>query len=176
MAGSAAEVLGRAALTGNLLSSRPRAEAWNEPKPLAAAQAGAPPRVLSGTYPWQGKPFWQVNAPCGHRPAGQPAPHCPYLAALARMDAVVEARRLVPAHAALHVEAAARGPVTARLQLVQQRGWGGAPGEVCRHTTGRFTFCRPSPFSLTQPWLSHLRAVCHAGQPLRPVSLSGMWG
>lgn len=44
----------------------------------------------------------------------------PYLASLTSVNAVVEARRLVPAHPTLHIEAATRGPVTAHLQLVQQ--------------------------------------------------------
>lgn len=47
--------------------------------------------VFSGSY------LKQVN----------PVPLSPYLAPLARVDPVVEARSLVPAHPTLHVEAAA---------------------------------------------------------------------
>lgn len=47
--------------------------------------------VFSGSY------LKQVN----------PVPLSPYLAPLARVDPVVEARGLVPAHPTLHVEAAA---------------------------------------------------------------------
>lgn len=110
-------------------------------------------------------------------PASQHS-HCAYLAALARMDAVVEARRLVPAHAALHVEAAARGPVTACLQLVQQRGWGGAPGEVCRHTTRALHLLLPEPEFLTHTALARPFKSCVPRGPtfLRPVSLYGTWG
>lgn len=59
----------------------------------------------------------------------------PYLAPLARVDPIVEARGLVSAHPTLHVEAAAGGPITAHLQLVQQGGRGGTLGEVCGHRT-----------------------------------------
>lgn len=93
------------------------------------------------------------------------------------MDAVVEARRLVPAHAALHVEAAARGPVTACLQLVQQRGWGGAPGEVCGHTTRALQILLPEPMSVTHTALAQPGLSCVPRGPtfLRPVSSYEMW-
>lgn len=61
----------------------------------------------------------------------------PYLAPLTCVDPVVEARGLVPAHPALHVEAAPRGSITAHLQLVQQGGRRGILGEVCGYRTGR---------------------------------------